>query len=117
MQTKVEVVPASVFDTQEPLESVYPVGQVCVCVIEIEPLELPPDIFMLELEPDRVKEPFTVSEQVFPDKVYPLGQVKYAPDGQEPLVGVEPSEQTADSVNVCVKDKGIEPVKLLAELS
>ena len=52
-----------------------------------------------------------------PDRVYPLGQVKYVPDGQEPLVGVEPSEQTADSVNVCVKDKGIEPVKLLAELS
>jgi hypothetical protein len=77
VQAKVEVAPALVLATQEPLESVYPVGHSSVCVIEIEPLELPPDISILELEPDRVKEPLTVSEQVEPDSVYPLSaQVK-----------------------------------------
>ena len=77
MQAKVEVVPASVFDTQEPLDKVYPAGHSSVCTIEIEPVELPPDMFILEPDPDKVKEPLTVSEQVSPDKVYPLSaQVK-----------------------------------------
>ena len=69
MQIKVDVVPDPAFATQEPDDSVYPVGQAVVCNIEIEPDEFPPDIFILEPEPDNVNEPVSVSEQTPPDKV------------------------------------------------
>ena len=95
----------------------YPVGQAVVCNIEIEPDELPPDIFISEPEPDNVNEPVTVSEHVPPDKVYPDGHVKYAPEEHVPLVGVEPSEQTGDCVSVSDKDKGMPPEKVLLEES
>ena len=58
----------SLLPVQAPPGTVYPCGQVCVCVIEMEPLELPPDISILEPEPDKVKEPVSFSEQIPFDK-------------------------------------------------